>query len=1141
MNVRLRCIGNAGRSGQRGLAMKKQLFAGASVVGLVVALSATPAWAQERAQDQEIAAEAQGTFSGFRTITSDRAIEAANLVVGLPERPTNRDYRGRLVPAHPELIVRDDIGIPGAVDAEDTLPSVVQIFLLDNATGGVFFNCTGTLINPRTVLTAAHCVNSASSETYGLPGQADSTMIISTGVDSSTRLFNTLNFGVGYADGGVALSTDVVTHASANPGDGGLPFPYADVALIALDAPVTDVPWMPILLTPLDQLTHVVVTGYGTTGTGDTGAGGIGFLRLVGENMLGAVASPADLIDAIFPDLAPSSVSLGTETQSVYFIDFDDPTRTPADEAGCSFTGSNISCTTLDAVKAIDWFDGDALPQEAGTAGGDSGSPIIADQIADFPLVAGVLSGGYDFFGTNNRYGDISFYNPLFPFFEFISENTPYKYVSAKAGNGVWSDPNHWTQDLDPGFYVQDENGNFVNGLPGGSERGVYDTGPKIGVILGDDVSDNGTDPSPFLPPEGTPDFGANTPNSSNLLGPGSTGFVPNNTDGTPGESFADPAQYFDVLLTAPGRTVVNIDVEIDRLTIGGDSTRFLLPAARDFTSLIGVEQYGGSAAINGHLDAGFVVLFGGRMEGYGTVETDAFFNVAGLLAPGVPSLSGEFTIDGDYIQTSGGAMLVNIGLIRGAKTNDLLTVTGDASLAGALVIAPTNRIPVRFNSEYTIISANSVLGNFDVVAFQNNSPVLMGTTRIEGGNVILEIGARRIARVVGSDSGLASVGAALDNIRFGGRYSDFTHLFDIVDNAGFAEFGATLASLTPTSGFSQSAAASGFAQRFTGQIAQRTLSLRGAGDAAAGFSAAGNASFAQAGVAPDAGKLGFFGSVSGFYLTMAQQDRNTGATAFQEAAFSQAGEVTLGADYRLSDALSVGMAVTNMRNSAGSVAGFRPTEDESVATAAYAATTFGRGFADMYLGYASQRYGMERGAQGDFASAYRSAIAAADGEQTFGGVRVGYAMEPARGLVVGPVASLDYVRSNLGAYSEFAAGQFGLDVRGRSLTSVGAKLGAMASLDTKVGRTGKLSAFGSVAYARELGDAQDVVTASFFGAPDETFTIANQLDPEWVSVNAGAELSLSNRLSTKVSLTSDMGRGVLTNNQANLTLNWKF
>lgn len=430
--------------------------------------------------------------------------------------------------------MRDDVGIGGAVDVNNTLPSVVQIFVQNNATGGVFFNCTGTIINPRTVLTAAHCVNSQSSEAYGLPGVAASTMLISTGVNSATRLFNYLGTGNGYAAGGVASSTDVVIHPSSNIGDGGLDFPWADVAFIALDAPVTDVPAMPLLLTPLDQLTHVIQVGYGTNGTGDTGGTNAGnrFLRRVGENMLDMIGSNADYIDGVFSAFNPSSQTLGVETQVLYWTDFDDPTRTPADTAGCTFTGTNISCTTLDAVKAIDWFGGDALPQEAGTAPGDSGSPIIVDQLYDFPVIAGVLSGGYDFFRINNRYGDVSFYNPLFPFFQFITENTPYKYVSAKSGNGNWSDPNHWTQDLDPGFFIDDGNGNLVNGIPGGTESGVYETGPKLGSVLGDDVSDNPADPSFVLPPEGTPNFGGNLPASSVLLGPGSTGFVPNNTDG---------------------------------------------------------------------------------------------------------------------------------------------------------------------------------------------------------------------------------------------------------------------------------------------------------------------------------------------------------------------------------------------------------------------------------------------------------------------------------------------------------------------------------------------------------------------------------------------------------------------------------
>lgn len=1125
---------------------KHRYLVGAGVVGLACAFAATPAFAAEDEADKtEVSSEAIGTFNGFRFEATEQSIKTARLTADFSAMPEANRINSRLVQPTPELIVRDDVGVGGSGDVANTLPSVVQLFVRNNVTNGTFFNCTGTLINPRTVLTAAHCVNSSSSEDYGLAGQAPLTMWISTGVNSSGRLFNSINNpSRGYAQGGVAKSTDVIIHPSSGVPDGGLPFPYADVALIALDQPITDIPSMPILLSPLSELTHVIVTGYGTNGTGDTGGTNAGnrFLRRVGENMLGMIGSNADFIDGVFPGAAPSFINFGVETQTMYWIDFDDPTRTPADVAGCSFTGLNISCTTLDAVKAIDWFGGDALPQEAGTAPGDSGSPLIVDQLYDFPIVAGVLSGGYDFFGTNNRYGDVSFYNPLFPFFEFITENTPYKYVSGKGGNGNWSNPNYWTQDLDPGFFIDDGNGNLVNGIPTGSETGVYDTGNKLGTVIGDDVSDNSTEFSPDLPPTDTPGFGANLFESSVLLGPGSTGFVPNNTDGQVGGYFENPAQYFDVLLHRSGTVTVDMNVTIDKLALDHNSARFVLPAAFDFTSIIGVEQFRGQSTIDGDLTAGLVALFGGRMLGTGSVTTEAFFNVGGQLSPSAVSRVGTFTINGDYVQSSLGTLMVNIGAIRGVNTQDLLQVNGDAILDGLLLVTPTNRVSPRYGAQFTVLSANNVDGNFANVMLVTETPVLFATSRVDGGNVIVEIGANRIRTLVGPTSGLASVGDTLDTLRFSGRYNEFANLFSVVDGANYLTFGQTLASLTPTSGFAQTMVANGFSQRFTGQLSQRTLNLRGGNHAAAGFSAAGNATFAQAGTAPvEPGKLGFFGSVSGSFLNMADRDRSLGSTAIEESAFLQAGELTLGADYRVSDGVAVGMAVTNIRNSAQSVSGFRPNEDQSVAVAAYAAAKFGKGFADMYVGVADQSYGMERAAQGDFANVYRSALGSADGQQTFAGARVGYAMEPAKGLTVGPVASLDYVRSDLGGYTEYGAGSFGLTVLGRTFTSVGAKLGAMASLDMNVGRTGKLTAFGSVAYARELADTQDVITATFAGAEDLPFTIANQLDPQWVSVNAGAELSLSDRLSTKLSLTSDLGRGVLTNNQANLSLNWKF
>ncbi|MEL7219138.1 MAG: hypothetical protein AAGK01_11995, partial [Pseudomonadota bacterium] len=632
-------------------------------------------------------------------------------------------------------------------------------------------------------------------------------------------------------------------------------------------------------------------------------------------------------------------MNFGETSQAFYFTDFDNPDRVGPGQERCDFDGFGITCDNLQAVLDIDWFDGDALPNEVGTAGGDSGSPLIADQLGGPPVVTAVLSGGFDFFGVGNTYGDISFYNPLYPFFEFITENTPYKYVSAKRGSGRWSDPNHWTQDLDPGFLIDDGTGTLVNGLPGGSEPGVYETGPKLGNILGVDISENADIDSVVLPPEGTPNFGADLPESSVLLSPGSTGFVPNNTDGTIGTAFDTPAQYFDVILNRFGRTRVDMDVEIDKLALDNPFASLVLPSRYEFTTIIGYEQFNGISKIDGTLNAGLVATFGGIFEGTGTVNTDAFFNLGGAVAPAGLFRTGTLTVNGAYIQNADGTLLSNARFTRRSNTSDLLSVNGDASLAGRLIIGATGR--PRYGDEVTVLSANSVLGNFDDVFLISRSPLLFAETRVEDGDVIAQVGALRLSDLFGGFSNLRSLGQALDSIRFGGNFAQFTGLFDVIDGAGIDTLAPTLASLTPVSAFSQSTIATSFSHRFTGQLGQRTLALRGANKAAAGFSSAGNAAFAIAGTDPqDTGQIGFFSTVSGVFLS-GGAERNTGASAFEEAAFTQAGELTLGADLQVADGIAVGFAMTNIRNS-NSTAGstFRP-EDTSTAGAAYAAAQF--------------------------------------------------------------------------------------------------------------------------------------------------------------------------------------------------------
>jgi uncharacterized protein YhjY with autotransporter beta-barrel domain len=1161
------------------------LLSSAGFMALAGALAASPAYANgagatsseseasdsyrlEAADESEdsLTVSASSAQSAMRLHSTFAGIDTSDFVAATTDLTSFRVARteesliASITDPEQRLLVRDDVGV-GFGDPDNAAPYAVQLFLQRNSDGGVLFNCSGSVINPRTILTAAHCLNSNSSESYGLPGTgAAFTSLIATGQSSADRLFTYLPTGAGYDEGGVASSTDVIIHPTANLDNTGLPFPWADVALIAVDSPITDVPSLSLLLSPLSEATHVLQVGYGTNGTGTTGGTNAGsrLLRRIGENMLGLNGSLGDFLGGVFPDIAPATQVIGSVSQNYYWTDFDNPDRTPEQQAGCVFPGGTISCNSLEAVFAIDFFDGDALPLESGTGPGDSGSPLVADQLAEFPLAIGVLSGGFDFFRLGGTYSDVSFYNPLYPFFEFITENTPYKYVSANAGDGNWSDASHWTQDLDPGFFIQDSNGDIVNGIPVGNEPGITASDGKFGNVLGGDISGNTTAITPGF--EGIP---ITLPESSALLGPGSTGFVPQNTDGTPGVAFANPAQYFEVHLNNEGRTTVDIDVEIDKLVINNGLAEVFIPDAQSLTLIQDVEQFGGLVENDGTINTPFYFLLTGELGGDGgTINTNAVLNVAGLLNAGGAGSFGDMTINGDFLQTSGGAILSEFSRGRRRTINsDTYEVTGTALLGGALLVGTTDRRP-RFGTEYTALSAGAIDGTFDDTILISRSATLQAESRVEGNDVIVEITARSLRGLVGRGSRRESLGGALDTMR-STRFTQFTGLFDYIDSASFETLGATLNSLSPVNAFSQTFTANSFSQRFTGQIAQRTLALRDGSRAAGGFTAAGNASYAIAGEAPaEIGKVAMFGSASGIYVNGGQQQQGVvgngttgfgafgingasagqvGANAFEQLSLSDAGEITVGADVRVTDGFSFGVAVSNIRNSQLSLSGDQPQEDTSRSVAIFASYSDGGLFADGYAGTADQRLGATRQSAGEFAAAYDNAIGQSDSDQVFGGVRLGYAFDLGKGMEVGPVASLDYLDTRIGGFDETGAGAFGLSVAERSFTSLGAKFGAMASMDILASEKRTLRAFGSVAYARELADTEDVVTAHFRGAADAPFAFSNSLDPEWVSVNAGAEMLLGKNFSASVSVTSDMGRGVLSNDQAQASLNWRF
>lgn len=868
---------------------------------MAFALAATPALADSSAAPDAgdlLSGQLEAQSGSFRIDSGDVVLEPQSGAVGV-------------VAPEPQILIAN----PGtSVTSRDPVNITGIAQMVTNNGGGTVGLCTASLINPRTVIFAAHCVNSRAAGAYGA---GTGGVPIAFGFEANTRAnaagqpdellnwFNGASTGPGINRTNVAQAFYNANYVSYNPASlepDAASFLYSDIATATLDTPAANIPTWALLFSQLPAVPitaagtgyHVSIAGYGNAGTGEGGATSIDFRRRIAENTLGALASLDEFENFLFGS------SSTVHPQNLFWIDFDDPRRGTALASPFDFNA---------------WRD-NALPNEGLTSGGDSGGPLILDRTYARSVILGVLSGGYTRFFNGqpaNGYGTAAFYQPLYLYWDWIAANNPYHYVGSLAGNANWTDATHWVTNLDPAYQII-VGGALVNGIPtspgagntdqpgygqacfqSGGVSDCYDVATGVETVrvapigtAGNDAGSAAIAVSGEATTTGDAELaqsGTGRPSAGTLEAqaagttaalplatianglPGATNFVPNNFDGN--RLTQSAPRYFDVTLGAVGTTTLNSTVVIDRFTLANTGAGLDIQTTGSLTSLIGVNQMVGTMQVNGTLRSGgdYMMLAGG-LNGTGTIFAPFFTSIAGTISPGSTGAAGTIgtlTFRGNTIFASGTTYMVDLGSNSASDKIDVIGLTaadGIANVGGRLVFNVVAGSQPRAGDFFKILTAtNAVTGTFATPTAISAilTPIVTYTPR----EVLVQLKAGAYYSIIDRNSAVQySYAALLD----GNRATNYGPLADIygpldLQNAGTIQaFFENAAPRNETLRTALGVVASGTTDRF---FRQRIHGLE-PGDATGELAVSGNpltlavqGSFSRA-VAPLTAGLGF-------------------------------------------------------------------------------------------------------------------------------------------------------------------------------------------------------------------------------------------------------------------------------------------